>query len=141
MLGLLLPWLGRAEGEGTPYLVGFAQDDLSNDWRAAQVRALEQAFRDDPDIRFVYTDARGSTARQIQDIEQLAARGLDVLITSPRDTRAMTPVIREVHRNGTPVVLLTRRITTGDFTVFIHPDDCGIGRRAARLLARHLDGR
>lgn len=141
LLGLLLPWLAWAQDSAPPYLVGFAQDDLSNDWRAAQVQALERAFAEDPDIRFIHTDARGSTARQIQHIEELAARGVDVLLTSPRDTRAMTPVIQEVYRNGTPVVLLTRRIKTDDYTVFIHPDDCDIGRKAARFLAERLEGR
>lgn len=139
LLGLAL-LAATAPAAAGSFLVGFAQDDLANDWRAAQVDALQRAFADAAQVRFIYTDARGSTARQVQDIEDLVARGVDVLITSPRDSAAMTPVIRRVHRAGTPVVLLTRRIETDDFTTFIHPDDCGIGRRAARFLERRLGG-
>ncbi len=123
------------------YTVGFAQDTLANDWRAAQVREVEQALASYPFIRFVYTDAQNQTAKQIMDIEDLLNQGVDVLITSPRDGKALTPVIARAYRQGTPVVLLSRRIESEDFTVFIGHNDREIGRRAARLLAERLDGK
>ncbi|MFA7097436.1 MAG: substrate-binding domain-containing protein [Gammaproteobacteria bacterium] len=123
------------------YLIGFSQDTLGNDWRAAQVRALEQEFSRYPFIKFVYTDGEGDTAKQIQDIEDLIAIGVDVLIASPKDAKAMTPVISRAYRQGIPVILLTRRIETDDFTTFISPDDEAIGRRAAQYLARELKGK
>ncbi len=128
-----------AAGEAK-YLVGFAQDDMSNDWRAAQVRAVEKAFADHPDIGFTHTDAGGSTARNVMDIERLVERGIDLLMVSPRNKRAMTPAIARVHRRGIPVVLLTRRIANDAYTTFIAPDDAAIARRAGNVLARALDG-
>lgn len=120
------------------YLVGFAQDTMANDWRAAQVRDLQATLAGHPDIEFVYTDAKGDTARQAQDIEELAARGVDVLLTSPRDSEVLREPIARVYRKGIPVILLTRRVSGDEFTQFISADNQAIGRQAARHLARRL---
>jgi ribose transport system substrate-binding protein len=120
-----------------PFLIGFAQDDLSNDWRAAQVRDLENALA--PYKKYVelkVTNARGQTAQQVKDIEDLAQQNIDLLITSPRDAQAMTPVISEIYRAGTPVILLSRRILNDDYTLFIGASNRDIGRQAADFLGQ-----
>lgn len=119
-------------------LVGFAQDHLANDWRLAQVKEIESLLVSHPHIRFTYTDAAGSTARQIQDIENLIHAGVDILITSPRDSQAMTPVIQRAHREGIMVILLTRIIASNDYTTYISPDDAAIGREAAHYMANEM---
>lgn len=137
---LFLP-LQAAEEERSHFLVGYAQDTLSNDWRSAQVHELQQAFAAYPEIRFVYTNAQGRTPQQIRDMEDLVAQGVDLLIASPQDGLAMTPAISMIHRQGIPVVLLTRQIPTEDYTSFISPDDEAIAVRAAELLAERLGGK
>ena len=132
---------GAVHADDDGLLVGFAQDHLANDWRRAQVHKMEQLLAEHPAIKFVYTDAGGSTARQIRDIEDLVSAGVDILVTSPRDARAMTPVIAQAYRQGVAVILLTRRIKTDDFTSFVAPDDAAIARQAAHYLADQLDGK
>ena len=122
------------------YTVGFAQDTLSNDWRAAQVNEVKRGLEKHLNIRFVVTDAKGSAARQTFDFERLADDGVDILITSPRDVRSMTPVVADVMKRGIPVILLSRRIMSDDFTTFIGADDREIARSAARYLAKELNG-
>jgi ribose transport system substrate-binding protein len=123
------------------YVVAFAQDTMANDWRAAQVRDLKEALAKEPDIEFVFTDAKGDTARQVKDIEDLAARGVDVLITSPRDADLMREPIARVYRKGIPVILLSRRVNGEEFTQFIAADNRAIARQAAQYLARRLNGK
>jgi ribose transport system substrate-binding protein len=123
------------------FLVGFAQDDMSNDWRAAQVREAAKAFGAFPGIDFVHTDAGGKTAKNIRDIEDLVDSGIDLLMVSPRHVDAMTPVIDRVHSQGIPVVLLTRRITTDGYTTIVSPDDRAIARMAAHVLGAALEGK
>ena len=123
------------------YVVAFAQDTMANDWRAAQVRDLKDALAKHPDVEFVFTDANGDTARQVQDIEELAARGVDVLITSPRDAELMREPIARVYRQGIPVILLSRRVNGEEFTHFVTADNRAIARQAARYLAKRLKGK
>lgn len=140
VLTLLLasPPPARADCERT---VGFAQDTMSNDWRIAQVREVEQTLAGHPGICFTYTDAKGRTAQQIMDIEDLTARGVDLLITSPRDVNAVAPAIARTYRKGIPVILLSRRMKGDDYTLFIGASNRTIARQAARRLNDRLGGR
>lgn len=123
------------------YTVGFAQDTLANDWRRAQVNELAKQFKRHPNIKFIVTDAGGNSAKQIQDIEDLAHQKVDVLITSPRDGRASTPAISHVYKQGIPVVLITRSIISNDYTSKIAPDDYEIASKAAQFIAKKLSGK
>lgn len=105
------------------YTVGFAQDTLENDWRRAQVNELTKQFKSPLDIKFIVTDAGGNSAKQIQDIEDLAHQKIDLIITSPRDGRANTPAISRVDKQGIPVVLITRVITSNDYTSIVSPKE------------------
>ena len=123
------------------YTVGFAQDTLANDWRRAQVNELTKQFKKHPNIKFIVTDAGGNSAKQIQDIEDLAHQKVDLIITSPRDGRASTPAISRVYKQGIPVVLITRAITSNDYTSIVSPDDYEIASNAAKFIAKKLSGK
>ncbi len=122
------------------YVVAFAQDTLDNDWRFAQASELADEFAKYPEIEFRLTNARGSTALQVEHVEQFTEQQVDVLIVSPRDGTVMTPAISRAYRAGIPIVLLTRRITTDDYTSFVGPNDLEIAAEAARYIARRLGG-
>ncbi|MDP1525182.1 MAG: substrate-binding domain-containing protein [Rhodocyclaceae bacterium] len=125
----------------TKYVVAFAQDTMANDWRAAQVRDLKNTLAQYPFVELVFSDANGDTARQVQDIENFAAKGVDILITSPRDAELMREPIARVYRQGIPVILLSRRVQGEEFTHFITADNKAIAHQAAQLLAQRLKGK
>lgn len=127
-------------GEERRFLIGFAQDTMANDWRAAQVADVAQALSQHPEVTFISTDAEGDTAVNIRDIDDLVDRGVNLLMVSPRDHQLMAPAIAGVFRRGIPVLLLSRRIESEDYTAFIGPDDRAIGRRAAAVMAEALGG-
>ncbi|HSV30040.1 MAG TPA: substrate-binding domain-containing protein [Candidatus Omnitrophota bacterium] len=139
-LALFAAWVSPVRAADR-VVVGFAQDTLANDWRAAQVRHFIAALSGHPEIEVVVTNAGGSTAQQIMDVENLTAQGVKVLVTSPRDGDALAPAIAAAHAKGIPVVLLTRRAATESYTTFIGPDDHAIGRHAAEFLNTRLGGR
>lgn len=141
LAGVLLAAAVAVAAEPRPLSVGFAQDTLANDWRMAQAEGLQAALAAQPGVTLTITDGHGDTARQVRDIEDLIYRKVDVLIASPRDGRAMTPVLSAAHRGGTPVVLLTRLIDGTDYTSFIAPDDAAIARSAAHYMAAQLKGK
>jgi ribose transport system substrate-binding protein len=123
------------------YTVGFAQDTMGNDWRVAQVREVENGFKNHDNIRFFYTNGKSNTAMQVMNIEDMITTNVDLIISSPRDARAMTPVIEKAYDKGIPVVLLSRTITSDKYTTFIHPKNTLIARQAARFIANKLGGK
>ncbi|MBM3566749.1 MAG: substrate-binding domain-containing protein [Alphaproteobacteria bacterium] len=121
--------------KGRRFTVGFAQDNLANDWRAAQVRQLRDALAPYPFITLVHSDARGDATRQIQDIEDFVARKVNLLVTSPQDAVRSAPAITKAYRARIPVILVSRMATGAEYTTFIAPDNREIGRLAARYFA------
>jgi len=142
---MLLLWcvlaMGVVPGAGAVSgVVAFAQDDLSNDWRRAQVAAVGRVLDRYPDVEFRVTDARGDAAVQALHIDRQIRAGVDVLITSPADAALLDPVLRRARAEGIPVVLLGRRTTSDAFTSFINPDNRTITQRLARFLFQRLGG-
>lgn len=123
------------------YTVGFAQDTLANDWRIAQVNQLAAEFKKHPNIKLIVTDAGGKSARQIQDMEDLANQNVDVLIASPRDGAASTPAIERIYKKGIPVVLISRSIMNNNYTSLVTPDNYQIASDAAEYLAKKMNGK
>ena len=123
------------------YLVGFAQDNLSNDFHAAQVTRLAERFSREPLVNFVFSDAEGQTAKQIADIEEFIARKVDLLIVAPRDAKAMVPVVAGAYRRGIPVILLSRRIDGDSYTCLVGPDNEQIGAQVADFMAARMGGK
>lgn len=133
--------LNAGEQTGKTFVVGFAQDTMANDWRAAQVNDIASAFKKHPNVKFIYTDGKGRSAKQIRDLEDLALQKVDLIMTSPRDGLAMTPVINKIYQSGIPVVLITRKIESDSFTSFVSPSDADIAKKAAAFIAKKLKGK
>jgi ribose transport system substrate-binding protein len=135
---LLLPSLALA---GTPTrVIAFAQDTLSNDFRKAQVEDARSAAARHPGVRFVHSDAEGSTALLINQIERFIAQKVDALIVGTNDENAVVPVIAKAHQAGIPVIILDRGVNTDAYSSFINSDNLLIGRIGADFIARRLGG-
>lgn len=123
------------------FTIGFAQDTMGNDWRVAQVKEVESNFKDKKNINFFYTNGKSNTALQIQNIEDMIEKNIDLIISSPRDARAMTSVIEKAYDKGIPVVLLSRTINSDKYTTFIHPKNTLIAKQAAKFIAKKLNNK
>ena len=123
------------------FTVGFAQDTMANDWRVAQVKQLKDAFKKHPNIKLIVTDAGGKSTRQIQDMEDLIHQKVDLLIASPLNGAASTPAISRIYKMGTPIVLISRTITSNDYTSLVTPNNYQIGSDAAKYMAHKMSGK
>ncbi|MGM0534391.1 MAG: substrate-binding domain-containing protein [Campylobacterota bacterium] len=125
---------------GQTYTVGFAQDTIeNNDWRAMQVMRVKQAASKYDFIDLQVTDAGGSIAKQIADIEKFIKKEVDFIITSPISAEITAKVLQKAVDKGIRVVLLSRGITTDAYTTFIRPDNTQIARQAASYMQSRLD--
>ena len=70
------------------YKVGFAQTESNNPWRLAQTASMkdEAAKRG---CQLVYTDAAGSAAKQVADVNSMIAQGVDFIFLAPREEKPL----------------------------------------------------
>jgi galactofuranose transport system substrate-binding protein len=122
------------------FLVGFSQANLTEPWRIAMTEEIKAEAALYPDMRIIYADAADSTSRQIDDVHRLMDYGIDLLIISPTDSHALTPVVREAY-SKTPVIVLDRAVEGYDYSLFIGPDNERLGREAGSVVSEILSKR
>ena len=120
------------------YRIGISQCS-QDDWRTKMNDEINREIMLHKDAVVEIRSADDSSARQIDDIRYFVQNGFDILIVSPNEAAALTPVIDEVYKAGIPVVIFDRNINSRSYTARIGADDEGTGRAAARY-AMHLLG-
>ena len=122
------------------FIIGFPEDNMSNNWRAAQMAEIKAELAGYPNVKFLMEDAGGNIAQNILDIEEMARKGAQLLFLGPRDPNAILPVISRLRKQGMHIVLLTRKLNSADYDTYISPDDFKIAYEAAVFLAEKLGG-
>jgi ribose transport system substrate-binding protein len=89
-----------------PYKIGFSNISVVNSWRVQMVEELKHEAALHPEVAELYiTDAGGDINKQIADIEDLLAKGIDALLVTPASPTALVPVIEEAYESGIPVIV------------------------------------
>ncbi len=128
------------------YKVGFAQTESNNPWRLAQTASMQEeaAARG---WQLVYTDAAGSAAKQVADVNSMIAQGVDLIFLAPREEKPLIPAIMAAKGANIPVILLDRNVdqtlaTAGeDYVCFIGSDFIEEGKRVADWLVANAGGK
>jgi simple sugar transport system substrate-binding protein len=126
-----------ARPAGVRFLVGVSQANLSEPWRIAMTEEIKAEAARYPDLKLIYIEAGDSSSRQIEDVHRLVGYGIDLLIISPTDSRALTPVVREAY-SRIPVIVLDRAVEGYDYSLFIGPDNERLGREAGKVASELL---
>ncbi|WP_426232715.1 ABC transporter substrate-binding protein [Pararhizobium sp. DWP3-4] len=128
------------------YKVGFAQTESNNPWRIAQTNSMKSEA-EKLGYQLVYTDAAGSAAKQVADVNSMIAQGVDVIFLAPREEKPLIPAVMAAKKAGIPVILLDRNVDQSlakageDYVTFIGSDFIAEGKRVAEWLAKNANGK
>ncbi|MFN7023565.1 MAG: ABC transporter substrate-binding protein [Pseudorhizobium sp.] len=143
--GLNAQELPKLEKKET-YKVGFAQTESNNPWRIAQTNSMK-AEAEKLGHQLVYTDAAGSAAKQVSDVNSMIAQGVDLIFLAPREEKPLIPAVMAAKKAGIPVILLDRSVDPSlakageDYLTFIGSDFVEEGRRMAEWLIKNANGK
>ncbi|MFL6662221.1 MAG: ABC transporter substrate-binding protein [Rhizobacter sp.] len=142
-----------AADEGAPklaqkssYKVGFAQAENNNPWRIAETKSM-QDIASQCGWQLVVTDAGGSAAKQVADVDSMIAQKVDLIVLPPREEKPLIPAVMKAKKAGIPVILVDRNVDQKvakagrDYVTFIGSDFVDQGRRAAEWLVKATGGK
>lgn len=112
-----------------------------DDWRAQMNKEILREALFYPGVNIEVYQAHDDNVLQIQDIESLIKKKVDLLIVAPNEAEAITPVIEKVYDAGIPVILVDRKINSEKYTAYVGADNYEIGRRAGEYIADRLKGK
>lgn len=122
------------------YLIGVSQANLVEPWRVVMNEEIRDEAEKHEEMRVIFSDAAQNSQKQVKDVEELLQEGIDLLIISPNESAALTPIVAEAYRK-IPVIVLDRAVEGYDYTLFIGPDNRLIGRQAGKLVADLIGSR
>ena len=127
------------------YKVGFSQMESNNPWRIAETKSFhDTAEKCNWDL--IATDAAGSAAKQVADVDSMIAQGIDVLFLPPREEKPLIPAVKKAKAAGIPTFLVDRSVDPAaaqageDFVAFLGSDFVDQGRRVAEWTAENFKG-
>ena len=93
-----------------------------------------------PEIANLYiTDAGGDVNKQIADIEDLIAKGIDALLVTPASPDALVPVVEKALEKNIPVIVLNSKLADNIETAFIGTDEVEFGYVISQWLMEQLN--
>jgi ribose transport system substrate-binding protein len=92
----------------------------------------------------IVTDAQGSTAKQVSDIEDLIAQQVDYIVMNAREDHGVVPALESAKMAKIPVIVIARPaagVPGEDYVTYIAADFVWEGEQAAKLLAEATKGK
>ncbi|WP_299483740.1 ABC transporter substrate-binding protein [uncultured Roseibium sp.] len=127
------------------YKVGFAQMESNNPWRIAETKSFHDTA-ESCGWDLIATDAAGSAAKQVADVDSMIAQGIDVLFLPPREEKPLIPAVKKAKAAGIPTFLVDRSVDPNaakpgeDFVAFLGSDFIDQGRRVAEWTIENFKG-
>lgn len=127
------------------YKVGFSQMESNNPWRIAETKSFHDTA-EGCGWDLIATDAAGSAAKQVADVDSMIAQGIDVLFLPPREEKPLIPAVKKAKAAGIPTFLVDRSVDPAaavagvDFVAFLGSDFIDQGRRVAEWTIENFDG-
>ncbi|MDC7235636.1 MAG: ABC transporter substrate-binding protein [Spirochaetales bacterium] len=120
-------------------VIGWSNAGMGDSWR----QFLESNFLAEVDAhpeisKFYITNADEKPEKQIADINDLLAKGIDGLIVYPTMGEVLGPVIESAYEEGIPVVVFGGSLETASYTSLVTQDLKEFGRAQAEWLAAEM---
>ena len=96
-------------------------------WREKQNEELKMASYIYENVALEFASADDNDKTQIAQINHFIDEGVDLLIVSPNQVHAISPVIDKAYDKGIPVILFDRKTDSQKYTAFMGADNLEMG--------------
>jgi ribose transport system substrate-binding protein len=136
---------GSSEGgkEDDTLKIGISLPSATHGWMGALIDSAEKqakALKESDGIEYVMTNAADPN-KQANDVDDLIAQDVDVIVMLPIESAALSPVGQKVKDAGIPLVIVDRELENDAATVVVKGDNEGIGVNAGKYFVEKLKGR
>ena len=122
------------------YFIGVSQCS-EDSWRTKMNSEIRRESYLYDNVHVEFASSKDDNRVQIAQIERFIEQGADLIIVSPNEAKALTPVINKAFDRGVRVVLVDRKSASDKYTAFIGADNVAIGRAVGRFVGEHLGGK
>jgi ribose transport system substrate-binding protein len=119
--------------------IGVSIPAADHGWTAGVAWWARQAMALHPEIDWQFA-AADTPEKQIADIQDMMAKGIDGLVVLATESAPLTPIATEAHQRGIYIVNVDRGFLQPVADVFLEGDNKSFGKKAAQFIAEKLGG-
>ncbi|NUS74711.1 MAG: ABC transporter substrate-binding protein [Streptomyces sp.] len=124
--------------------VGFSQSEkAANPFRIAETQSIRDEAKK-RGVKLLTANAQSQFSKQISDVQDLLAKGVDLLVIAPLNSDGWDPVLQAAAAKKVPIVTIDRKINATackDYVSFIASDFVEQGKRAADQMIEATGGK
>jgi len=123
------------------YKIGVSMYTLGAPYFAAQLNAARRKA-ESLGMTFYSTNAQDDMVKQIADVEDMLARGIDLLILNPKDPKGLIPATKAATDAGVPVIIIDSSIDPlADFVTTIQSNNLRNGELIGEWLVKEMESK
>ncbi len=127
-----------------PYVIGMSNSLSGISWRAQMMAELrkeaDRLIANGTLKDYIAADANGSTASQIQQIQNMITKKVDVILIDANSATALNPAVEAAHKAGILVIAFDN-VVDSPYAMTVNIDQVAFGRVGAEWLAKKLNGK
>lgn len=127
--------------EQKKWVIGFSQCNLEEPWRIQMNNEIEAASKKHPEFSVVFKNALGDPVLQTNQIVELIAKKVDLLIVAPQESAALTAPVAKAMDAGIPTLVIDRPVLGENFLCYIATDHYKQANMAGKWAVKYFKGK
>lgn len=125
------------------YVIKGTLQDMSNEFMVMLKNAMDDviASGEITDVELTILDGEGSPEKQVAQIENFIAEGVDAIILCPQDGTALIPAVRQAIEAGIPVIMCSADVDEQVGQVLVGSNHKDAGIMQAEWVVEQLGGK
>jgi len=141
LLVLALALLTAVTGFADKFRIAVSLPPANNAWQAKMLDSmLAEAAKDTTNFDITIKNAVDD-ADQLNMLQTFKDGGYDMICVLPGNGTLQTPIVNEIYKSGTKIMVIDRPIANDQYSVFYGGDNAQCGRNAAKYIGDRLKGK
>ena len=135
---------GKTETGGKKFVVGYDIYYEGNVWSLQMAEEFKYGIQKDySDMveKVYYTSSEGDLTKQLNNFDDLIAKGCDIIFLTPMDPNGVNDKIKAAVAEGIIVIPFGTTIYGEDYTSFVNVDEFDMGKIKAEWVAKQIGGK
>jgi len=132
----LLTTAVHAKDDSQPLTIGMSFQDLNNSYFIVMKESLEEIGKE-LDAKIIITDARHDISKQINDVEDMLQKNVDILLINPTDSVGIQSAVMSAQEAGVVTIAIDAQ-AEGGVDGFVGSKNFDAGYKAGEYLAESI---
>lgn len=125
------------KGKNEKVKIGLSVSTLNNPFFVSLKEGAEKEAKKQG-VELIVADARDDTAKQLNDVEDLIQKNVDLILINPTDSKAVVTAVESANQSDIPVITVDRESEGGKVLAHIASDNVAGGKMAGDFILEQI---